>query len=543
LLGDTTGTATVGLLYLASYLRRHGVEAFCQWNDANNTKELLKQNIETLMKKIQPRVVGVSMKWFPHMARVFTICRIVKECNPGVTVVVGGNSASFYHRHIIENPSIDYVVPGDGERPFLAVCRGEDNIPNCIYKKDGKIIQTPMTYVHDEKNTSDIFLSHLDDIFVSKKDIYSVKNFYINTGKGCSMQCFYCAGGVNVQKQSFNRERPFIRGIHEVRKDLEEVKKYTSGFMFDFDLPLYDSLDYYKKIWQGIDLSRYFCEFYFWMMPSAEFVQLAAAAFKHVLLSIDMCSLSGPHRLKLASLGLVKPQPSDEEIVSFFHLCETYANVEVQVTPILGLPYFSEQDIKRGKAFISRLIESYSPFRISWGRLHAQPGAALSGSAAQYDMLSYAKEYDDFLHYSRLNMERETYPDLDTLNYPYIYFKNSQLNKKTGQYFMDIDKMVDQHRERFENRFVIRRAVTRETLHTVADQLVGLLREKGVKPGTIKSSNGDIDPVKVLHAAGGYYQNCSRVRRILDSIITPGKKEEVPLLAEDTQLDEKNFDF
>jgi len=543
LLGDTTGTATAGLLYLASYLRRNGVEAYCQWNDTANTPASLREHTRDLLEKFRPRLVGVSMKWFPHMARVFEICGIVKAYDPGVTVVVGGNSASYYYRHIIENPAVDYVVRGDGEKPFLDICLGRENIPNAVYKKEGKIIETPITYVHDEKNTSDIFLSHLDDIFVSKKDIYSVKNFYINTGKGCSMSCFYCAGGVNVQKHSFNREKPFIRGIDEVRKDLETVKKYTSGFMFDFDLPLYDSLDYYKQIWEGIDLSRYFCEFYFWTVPSAAFIQLAAGTFKHVLLSIDMCSLSEPHRLRLAESGLVKPQPTDEEIISFFDICETYPNVEVQVTPILGLPYFSEEDITRGRFFISRLIENYSPFRISWGRLHAQPGADLSESAGRYRMVSYAKGYDDFMQYSRLNMEAETYPDLDSLNYPYIYSEDSELNRKTGQYFMDIGKMINRRRELREKRFIISRSVAPGALHAAADQLVGLLREEGVGPGSIKNSDGDIDAVNVLDAAGAYYHNRPRVRRILDTVITPEKKANVPLLAEDTQLDEKEFDF
>jgi len=579
LLGDTIGTATVGLLYLASYLRRHHINAYCQWNDLNDTTTLLKENIRKLMEKSQPQVVGVSMKWFSHMARVFEICKRVKEYDPSVIVVVGGNSASYYHHHIIKNPSIDYVVLGDGEKPFLDICRGEKYVSNCTYKKrvtptvqdatqsteeignnekvcsfctffqtidkrEGQIIETPITYVHDEKNSSDIFLSHLDEIFVSKKDIYSVKNVYINTGKGCSLQCFYCAGGRDMQKRSFNRQKPFIRGINEVRKDLEEIKKYTSGFMFDFDLPLYDSLEYYKKIWEGIDLSRHLCEFYFWMMPSPEFIRLAAATFKYICLSIDMCSLSEPHRLKLASLGLIKPQPLDEEIVSFFDLCEEYHNVEVQVTPILGLPYFSEEDIDRGKAFISRLIDRYSPFHISWGRLHAQPGAFLSKNAAQYNMHSYAKEYDDFLYYSQLNMEKEKYPDLDTLNYPYIYSNDRLLNTKISRYFIDINKMVNQHREKFEKIFIIKRSITREKLNNGVDQLVRPLREKGVKPGIIRDQNGDIDVFKVFKAASEFYSDCERVRFVLDPIIKGDKVESAqPLLAEYIISDTEDFNF
>jgi hypothetical protein len=170
-----------------------------------------------------------------------------------------------------------------------------------------------------------------------------------------------------------------------------------------------------------------------------------------------MCSLSEPHRLRLASLGLVKPQPTDREIFDFFDTCEQYGNVEVQITPILGLPYFSGEDIKKGKGFITYLIDHYSCFRISWGRLHAQPGALLSETARQYDMHSYAARYRDFLYYSRLNLEMPRYPDLDHINYPYIYFNDSDLNMKTGRYYVAINKMIGQHRERYERKLTHKR--------------------------------------------------------------------------------------
>lgn len=377
-----------------------------------------------------------------------------------------------------------------------------------------------------------------------KRTSIPLKTFTLTQVKGAPFNVSTALGEGICRNDRLTGKKPFIRGINEVRKDLEEIKKYTSGFMFDFDLPLYDSLEYYKKIWEGIDLSRHFCEFYFWMMPSPEFIRLAAATFKYICLSIDMCSLSEPHRLKLASLGLVKPQPLDEEIVSFFDLCEEYHNVEVQVTPILGLPYFSEEDIDRGKAFISRLIDRYSPFHISWGRLHAQPGAFLSKNAAQYNMHSYAKEYEDFLYYSQLNMEKEKYPDLDALNYPYIYSNDRLLNTKISRYFIDINKMVNQHREKFEKIFIIKRSITREKLNNGVDQLVRPLREKGVKPGIIRDQNGDIDAFKVFKAASEFYSDCERVRLVLDPIIKGDKVESAqPLLAEYIISDTEDFNF
>ncbi|MCP5048598.1 MAG: cobalamin-binding protein, partial [bacterium] len=211
LLGDRVGQASTGLLYIASYLRRNGVEAYCWWNNMNSDLPSLLAGIKTVMAKIRPRVVGVSMKWFPHIARVLEICKTVKTCDPSVEVVVGGNTGAYYKEDVIRYEWIDYLVKGDGELPFLKICAGEGEIPNCLYKRDGKISETPITYVHDVENNADYHFSHLDHLFVSNKDPFLAPYFYINTGKGCAMQCLYCAGDRHTQKKVFNRPKPFLR--------------------------------------------------------------------------------------------------------------------------------------------------------------------------------------------------------------------------------------------------------------------------------------------------------------------------------------------
>ena len=127
------------------------------------------------------------MKWFPHIAKVLEISRQVKAYDPSIRVVVGGNSASYYWEKIIRYDTIDYVVRGDGELPLRKICNGEENIPNCVYRKDKKIITTPISYVQDRQNSEDIFLSHLDEVFVSPLDPYLSYPLFINIGKGCTM--------------------------------------------------------------------------------------------------------------------------------------------------------------------------------------------------------------------------------------------------------------------------------------------------------------------------------------------------------------------
>ena len=76
------------------------------------------------------------MKWFPHIARVLEICKIVKAYDPSIIVVTGGNTASYYSEKIIRYDCVDYVILGDGEVPMLQLCRGvpAEEIPNCVYK-------------------------------------------------------------------------------------------------------------------------------------------------------------------------------------------------------------------------------------------------------------------------------------------------------------------------------------------------------------------------------------------------------------------------
>jgi amino acid adenylation domain-containing protein len=511
-LGDRTGPASTGLLYIASFLRRNGIEAYCQWNDTHTTRITLKNNVEKLLSRIHPEIVGVSMKWFPHMARVLEICRLVKSYDPSIIIVVGGNTASYYCDEIIRHDCTDYVIRGDGEIPMLALCRGEDYIPNSVYKEKGKIIKNPITYVQDERNTSGIYLSHLDEIFISKKDPYLASCFFINTGKGCSMQCFYCAGCQEAQIKTFNRKKPFLRGVKEVRRDMIEVKKYTGSFFFDFDLSLYDSLDYYKALWEGLNLSEYFCNFYFWQLPSGEFLDYVVTTFKYVRINIDLCSLSETHRKRLASLQLVKPQPTDQQLFSFFDKCETYDNIEVVINQVTGLPYFTREDIKKSEETLSKLLERYSCLKsMDWGRLHAQPGAPIVQTYEKYDMHCYAAACEDFLKYSQLNMEEDTYPVLLTFNYPYIYFKDDELNSKISKHYYDANKRLEEYEKEMERaKLTVPYHLTYAQLDEKSDQLAKVLINKGVKPGTVvgvrlERSMEMIMAILAILKAGGAY--------------------------------------
>jgi polyketide synthase PksJ len=518
LLGDTPGQSSAGLLYLASYLRRNGIKAYCYFNDSNWETALLKKHIEELLMKIKPRIVGVSMKWFLHIARVLEMCKIIKEYSQrnslDIKVVLGGNSASYFWEHIIKDENVDYIIRGDGELPFLKLCRGETPgpIPNLVYKKDGKIIANPITYIQTPKNSADIYLSHLDEIMISDYScVFGI--FFIFTQKGCRKNCHYCGGCNDAQRITFKRPGLFRRNVAEVRKDLIESKKYSSTIYFLFDDYSNESLlEYCKQIWEGIDLTQYFGFLSNVIPPSPELIEYSNKVFKYVYWNLDMASMSERHRKQLYAEKMVKFQPTDKEVLDMFNECEKYDNNEVLINIITGLPYFNQEDIEVGKRSLSDIMNKYSCFgEFFWARLHAEPGAPVIAQADKYNMYSLASNFDEFLEFSRRNFrEFDLYPNVDNFIYPYIYFKDEEMNSAVSKYYVDTHHQWLQYKKSKRQKKVATNDLTYRQLNERADRLAEILKDKGVRPDTIvgvmveRSLDMIVGLLGILKAGGAY---------------------------------------
>jgi amino acid adenylation domain-containing protein len=512
LLGDTPGYSSTGLLYLASYLRRNGVTALCQYSDNSWSKEDLRRNVTDLLDKVKPRVVAFSMKWFLHMARVLEMCRIVKEHAPETLVVVGGNSASYYCQGIIGYDCVDAVIRGDGELPLLQLVRGEENIPNCVTKKKGQVQKNPITYVHNETNGADIYLSHLDEVMLSTyAPVFGI--FFIYTQRGCLLDCIYCGGCNRAQRETFNRGDLFLRPAEQVRKDLEAALPYTSTLKFLFDdFSNSRLLEYCRDIWEGIDLSGHFCFITNVVPPSPELVDYVNATFKYVYWNLDLCSLSERHRLELQRRKLVKPQPTDAEIFGFLDLCEQYDNNELIINLIAGLPLFTIEDIEASEIMLDRIMGKYRSFsEFFWARLHAQPGAPVLDDPASYGMFSLARSFEEFLDISRRNFEEnEVYPHVDEFYYPYIYYTDEELNSRVSHYYARTNRKI---RQAMRSRRELLTAYKDLTYIEMRERVVALasrLRRRGVGAETIvglmveRGIDMVVGMLAILEAGGAY---------------------------------------
>src|SRR5262245_9727720 len=78
LMGAGGGEATCGILYLAGYLRRHGVEAYVQLCDDDAVGPRWAERLAALVARVRPRVAGISLKWFHHVARALHLARTLR---------------------------------------------------------------------------------------------------------------------------------------------------------------------------------------------------------------------------------------------------------------------------------------------------------------------------------------------------------------------------------------------------------------------------------------------------------------------------------
>ena len=388
LLGAGREEATCGILYLAGFLRRNGVEAFVRLYDDDETEAEMRRSLKALLTFLKPSVVGISLKWFNHLSRGLTMARVVRGIDPDVRLVVGGNSASYYWRELSEVSDIDDVLVGDGELPLLGVCRGDAHVPNRVV--GGKL--APLKYVQGVAS-EDVYYSHFDELFVSGLDRASFSG-WVQPGKGCSENCVYCGGTRGMEQGSFGRPTSFLRPVQSVARDHREIAERSWQLRYDF---AGGTAEFLGKAWEGFDLSRHATTYFLWGVPPRSLIDALASTFGRVYLVLDVGCFSQTQRLELMKRGLLKPCPTDAQLMDAVDMCRAHPNLKLEVCGIAGLPHTSEAALAEELPLVEKLLEKGCD--VGSQRLESQPGALVTQHADRFGMVSDASSFDGFVKF------------------------------------------------------------------------------------------------------------------------------------------------
>ncbi len=418
LVGAGQDEATCGILYLAGFLRRHGVEAYVRLWDDDETEGDVRRSLKALLAHLKPSVVGISLKWFNHLSRGLMMARVVRRIDPSVRIVAGGNSASWFWRELSQTGVFDDIVLGDGEVPLLGLCRGDADVPNLVRGKR----RAPLRYVQSV-SSSEVFYSHFDDVFLSGLDASSFSG-WVQPGKGCSENCVYCGGTRGLEQASFGRPTSFLRPVEAVARDHQEITGRSWQLRYDF---AGGTAEFLGRAWAGFDLKRHATTYFLWGVPPRSLIEALASTFGRVYLVLDVGCFSESQRLELIERGLLKPCPTDAELMEAVDACRAFPNLTLEVCGIAGLPHTSERALSEELPLVEKLLERGCD--VGCQRLESQPGALVTQHASRFGMVSDASSFESFVRFF------EQRGHLSSGEFPMIRFRDVRVEASVQRTF------------------------------------------------------------------------------------------------------------
>lgn len=115
---------SLGLGYLASYLRMHDIEVDIL--DANMLG-LLAEEVAAQARKLSYQLIGISVSFHLLIEEASRISMKIKKDLPSIHITIGGHFATMRHKQILQvDHNIDSVVRRDGEETLLEVVKALD---------------------------------------------------------------------------------------------------------------------------------------------------------------------------------------------------------------------------------------------------------------------------------------------------------------------------------------------------------------------------------------------------------------------------------
>src|SRR3972149_10566754 len=142
----------LGLSYVAASLEKAGFQVQMLDNYMLN-KPI--DEVKQLVARLNPEIVGITCGSATYH-RCLETAKAVKETVPSCKVVVGGWHASYLPNSLLQQPEVDYVVMGEGERAMaelarhITVGKNEDDlaaIAGVGYKRNGALMKNEPQFI------------------------------------------------------------------------------------------------------------------------------------------------------------------------------------------------------------------------------------------------------------------------------------------------------------------------------------------------------------------------------------------------------------
>lgn len=329
----------------------------------------------------EPDVLGLSCYAWDLEAQL-ALAERVKAARPGVRVVLGGPSATFHARALLETrPAVDAVVRGEGEETFAALLAadplGPGPIPGVAWRDPGGVVH-PEPLGPPVADLASLPSPLLAGVLEPPRD-----NLLLEFSRGCIYRCRHCAwqthDGEGIRFVSAERVRA------EIAWALERGCRH--GFVIDSAINSDD--DWLKELTRAIRRGD----------PRGELFLTYFLDYRRV--SPDQVTRLARLRTHEPLVGLESVNPAalrasgrPEQIrQAFGRAVDLLAEAVGPVMPNLmfGMPGDNLGGFRHTLDFVAELAERPGPRRIRRARVHwaiVTPGSYFSQRAERYGIVT-----------------------------------------------------------------------------------------------------------------------------------------------------------
>ncbi|MBW1971829.1 MAG: hypothetical protein DRG20_02990 [Deltaproteobacteria bacterium] len=377
----------------------------------------------------KPKIIALSMHWHHQSYDVIKIAKEIKSTLPDTFILLGGLTASFFYREIMEKfPFIDGIIRGDAELPIeelaLAIINGKkklNGVPNLVWRKNGYIYENPFDFVLDEKTLNQTDYTRFDLLEdgkdycnyvtmpffvkgVSKEKnnlMFSLKTrlFPLMVGRGCPTNCTWCAGSYLSQKEQSKRKRIIFMDPNKVIKSMKKAIDFGyDGFIISFD-PFPNNPSYFIDLFSLLQKENIKpdCMFESYGLPSLNFIKSFKETFSQKYSTICLSPEVGSEDVRKKNKGFFY---TNEELFSSLDILKRF-NINTDIFFTIGAPFENERDLIITYNMQKRIRKNYKNVNIRTFLISIEPGSPWYLDPDRYGIKKSLKTFMDFYNFHK----------------------------------------------------------------------------------------------------------------------------------------------
>jgi len=356
------------------------------------------------------------------------VIKKIKTVFPQVFILLGGFTASFFHEEIMRNfDAVDGIIRGEAEDPILelthAILQGKEDlfsVPNLTWRRKGRILINPLSYVASEKDLNSLSFNHFPLLKnystyiryvgqpfyvkgVSKEKnfwVYSLKSpiYHLLVGRGCPVQCTWCSGNIPSQETITGRKEVTFRGVEEVVQTIQEALSYGyETFHICFD-PYPKKPEYFLNLFSRIREEKIKMECFFesFGLPTLGFIKSFKETFPGPKSLIALSPDVGSDRIRKIHKGHPYTNQALMECLDQLERHQVFCDVFF----IIGVSFEKEEDVQQTIRLQKRIRNRYSNVRgVRTFSIEMEPGSPWHLEPEAFGVETSLRNFMDFYYY------------------------------------------------------------------------------------------------------------------------------------------------